>query len=44
MLDASVFVKNSMQLELRQNGETYDLICLSNMKSDYEWFAEKELT
>ncbi|XP_050217659.1 uncharacterized protein LOC126668510 [Mercurialis annua] len=46
-LDALVFVKYKIQLELRQAkrekyGETYDPICLSDMESDDEWITEIE--
>jgi hypothetical protein len=46
-LNALVFVKYNIQLELRQakrqeRGETYDSICLSDMESDDEWITEKE--
>ena len=46
-LNALVFVKYNLQLELRQTkreerGETYDPICLSDMESDDEWVTEIE--
>ncbi|CAL5400431.1 unnamed protein product [Camellia sinensis] len=46
-LNALVFVKYNIQLELRQikrqeRGETYDPIYLSDMESDDEWITEKE--
>ncbi|XP_028115745.1 uncharacterized protein LOC114313574 [Camellia sinensis] len=46
-LNALVFVKYNIQLELRQikrqeRGETCDPICLSDMESDDEWITEKE--
>ena len=46
-LNALVFVKYNLQLELRQTkreegGETYDPICLSDMGSDDEWITEIE--
>uniref|UniRef100_A0A2C9VYB7 DUF659 domain-containing protein n=1 Tax=Manihot esculenta TaxID=3983 RepID=A0A2C9VYB7_MANES len=46
-LNALVFIKYNIQLELRQvkreeRGETYDLICLSNMDTDDEWITELE--
>ena len=46
-LNALVFVKHNLQLELRQTkreerGETYDPNCLSDMESDYEWITEIE--
>ncbi|XP_028113558.1 pheromone-processing carboxypeptidase KEX1-like isoform X5 [Camellia sinensis] len=46
-LNALVFVKYNIQLELRQikrqeRGETYDPIYLLDMKSDDEWITEKE--
>jgi len=46
-LNALVYVKYNLQLELRQKsreekGETYDLICLSDIESDDEWITEKE--
>ncbi|XP_028806378.1 uncharacterized protein LOC114761216 [Neltuma alba] len=46
-LNALVFVKYNLQLEMRQNireekGGTYDPICLSDIESDDEWITEKE--
>ncbi|CAL5436697.1 unnamed protein product [Camellia sinensis] len=46
-LNALVFVKYNIQLELRQikrqeRGEIYDPIYLSDMESDDEWITEKE--
>ena len=46
-LNAFVFVKYNIQLELRQakrekRGENYDPICLSDMESDEEWITEQE--
>ncbi|XP_039123453.1 uncharacterized protein LOC120260074 [Dioscorea cayenensis subsp. rotundata] len=46
-LNALVFVKYNIQLELRQEkrekrGETYDPICLSDMEGDDEWITEVE--
>ena len=42
-----VFVNYNINLELRQikreeNGDSYDLICLSDMEFDDEWITEKE--
>nr|KYP34797.1 hypothetical protein KK1_044202 [Cajanus cajan] len=46
-LNALVYVKYNLQLEMRQNsreenGDTYDPICLSDIESDDEWITEKE--
>jgi len=46
-LNALLYVKYNLQLELRQKtregkGETYDLICLSNIESNDEWITENE--
>ncbi|KAL6584924.1 hypothetical protein OROMI_004213 [Orobanche minor] len=43
-LNALVFVKYNIQLELRQRkrGDNYDPICLSDMESDDEWITEVE--
>ncbi|RDX60943.1 hypothetical protein CR513_60875, partial [Mucuna pruriens] len=46
-LNALVFVKYNLQLEMRQKsredkGDTYDLICLFDIKSNDEWITKKE--
>ncbi|KAL6514191.1 hypothetical protein OROHE_019178 [Orobanche hederae] len=43
-LNALVFVKYNIQLELRQRkrGDNYDPICLSDMESGDEWITEVE--
>ncbi|WRX26165.1 hypothetical protein QQP08_018652, partial [Theobroma cacao] len=44
-LNTLVFIKYNIHLELKQSkriekGETYDLICLSNMELDDEWIIK----
>nr|KYP59947.1 hypothetical protein KK1_015394 [Cajanus cajan] len=46
-LNALVYVKYNLQLEMRQNsreenGDTYDSVCLLDIESDDEWITEKE--
>ena len=45
-LNAFVFVKCNLQLEIRENvrdekKDNYNYICLSNIKSNNEWIIEK---